>query len=180
MFSITPLTSERLEAFFGYLSAHIAENGEEGALLFLPLGQQQSVLSGELRSKFELGMSAAFGEPGWRKAWVALSRENRIVGHVDLRMHPQPNAAHRVLLGMGVDRQHRGHQIGRSLLQCAIEFGRRNPEISWIDLEVLTQNSPARNLYEKMGFELIGTTRDMFRIDGRSYDYSAMTLKVGE
>lgn len=179
MISIAPLPPERLEDFFSYLAAHVSENGQDGSLLFLPLSRPQSTLSPEMKSKFERGMHLAYGEAGWRKTWAAATPENRIVGHIDLRAHPQPNAEHRVLLGMGVDRNFRGMRIGRRLLEVVAEYARNHPGISWIDLEVLTHNLPARRLYEAMGFVEVGVTRDMFRIGGQSYDYTSMTLQVG-
>jgi hypothetical protein len=42
----------------------------------------------------------------------------------------------------------------------------------------MTNNIPAKSLYEKMNFELINTTKDMFRIDNISHDYTSMTLNV--
>ncbi|GAB4417101.1 MAG: GNAT family N-acetyltransferase [Bacteroidia bacterium] len=179
MISIVALTPERLGAFFQYLTMHVAENGLEGATLFLPLSRQQSAHAGAWKSKFEDGMHKAYGETGWRKAWVAVSQDNSIVGHIDIRLHPQLNASHRVLLGIGVDSRFRGLGIGQTLLSCVVEYCRSDSRISWIDLEVMANNAPARSLYEKMGFEELSTTRDMFRIDGVSYDYTSMTLYVG-
>ena len=180
MISIHPLTEERLQDFFEYLTRHVAENGQEGALLFLPLSKAQSALSAEMKAKFASGLQQAFGEAGWRQVWVATDQDLRIVGHIDLRTHREQNAGHRVLLGMGVDRNFRHQHIGRKLMETVIAFGRNHPQISWIDLEVLDNNTPAKSLYQKMGFEQVGVTRDMFRIDHVSYAYASMTLQVGD
>jgi ribosomal protein S18 acetylase RimI-like enzyme len=178
MISIDALSPERLDAFFQYLAAHIAGNGLDGAPLSYPLSREQSVLSGGLRSKFADGMHKAWGEPGWRRAWVAISGEHRIAGHIDIRSADQLNAEHRVVLGMGVDREFRGQKIGQRLLEQVISSCRADPRISWIDLQVMEQNIPATRLYEKMQFEQLGVTRDMFRIGGVSYGYSSMALNV--
>jgi ribosomal protein S18 acetylase RimI-like enzyme len=123
-------------------------------------------------------MNKAYGEIGWRKIWVALTKENNIVGHIDIRSTNKLNTEHRVLLGMGVDSNFRSLKIGHQLLEFIIDFCRNNRKISWIDLEVLTSNIPAKRLYEKMNFEQLSVTKDMFRIDNISYDYTSMTLNV--
>lgn len=178
MISIVELNKERLEEFFQYLTIHVSENGLNGMIVFLPLSKQQSILSSELKLKFEDGMNKEYGEMGWRKIWIAINQGNRIVGHADIRSNNQLNAEHRVLLGMGVDSSFRSLKIGYKLLETVIEYCRNNQKISWIDLEVLDNNIPAKSLYKKIGFEQLNTTRDMFRIDNISYDYTSMTLNV--
>jgi ribosomal protein S18 acetylase RimI-like enzyme len=178
MISIKELSKDQLEDFFHYLTIHLSENGRNGAILFQPLATQQSTLSDEWKSQFEDGMNKAYGEIGWRKIWVALTKENNIVGHIDIRSTNKLNTEHRVLLGMGVDSNFRSLKIGHQLLEFIIEFCRNNHKISWIDLEVLTSNIPAKSLYEKMNFEQLSVTKDMFRIDNISYDYTSMTLNV--
>lgn len=178
MISIIELTKERLEDFFEYIAIHISENGQDGSILFLPFSKAQSKLSPELKIKFEEGMNKEYGEMGWRKAWLAINSENKIVGHIDIRSNNQLNSTHRVLLGMGVDRNFRGSKIASDLLKHLIEYCISHPVISWIDLEVMTNNIPAKSLYEKMNFVQLSETKDMFRIDGVSYGYTSMTLNV--
>ena len=167
MISIVTLSKDKTESFFQYLKMHISENGVN-ASPFLPLSKQQSTLSNELKSNFEKGMEKEYGEIGWRKTWVAINQDDKIVGHIDIRSNNQLNAGHRVLLGMGVDSNFRGLKIGYTLLASVIEYCRHNPKICWIDLEVMANNTPAKSLYEEMGFEHLCTTKDMFRIDGLS------------
>lgn len=178
MIVIKELDSESLEDFFQYLTVHISENGQDGASLYFPLSKEQSKLSHELMMKFKEGLRKNIGEPGGRKAWVACNQEGKIIGHIDIRSNNQLNSEHRVLLGMGVDINFRCLKIGQRLLEFIIEYCRKNPQIAWIDLEVMTKNIPAKKLYEKMNFEHIGTIKDMFRIDNISYDYTSMTLNV--
>jgi len=178
MILIKELENGMLEDFFKYLAIHISENGQNSSTLYFPLSKEQSILSNELMIKFKEGLSKKIGETGWRKAWIAYNQEGKIVGHIDIRSNNQLNSEHRVLLGMGVDINFRGLKIGQKLLEFIIEYCRKNPKIIWIDLEVMTKNIPAKNLYEKMNFEHLSTTKDMFRIDNISYDYTSMTLNV--
>jgi ribosomal protein S18 acetylase RimI-like enzyme len=178
MIVIKELDSERLEDFFQYLTIHISENGQNGNNFYFPLSKEQSILSNDLMMKFKEGLYKDVGETGWRKVWIALNQENKIVGHIDIRSNNQLNSEHRVLLGMGVDINFRGLKIGQSLLEFIIEYCRKNSKIAWIDLEVMTNNIPAKRLYEKMNFEYLKTIKDMFRINNISYDFTSMTLNV--
>ncbi|MGC5746361.1 GNAT family N-acetyltransferase [Chryseobacterium sp. NFX27] len=178
MVSIKELNKDKLDDFIQYLTIHLSENGHKGITLFQPLSKQQSILSNEWKAKFEDGMNKKNEEMGWRKIWVAINEENKIVGHIDIRSLNQLNTEHRVLLGMGVDRNFRNLKIGQKLLEFIIDYCRNNQKISWIDLQVLTDNIPAIRLYKKMKFEQLSTIKDMFRIDNISYDYTSMTLNV--
>lgn len=175
---IKELDNEKIEDFFHYLNIHISENEQNGTILYFPLSKEQSILSNELMIKFKEGLSKNIGENGWRKVWIAFNEEGKIVGHIDIRSNNRLNSEHRVLLGMGVDINFRSLKIGQNLLEFIIEYCRKNSKINWIDLEVMTKNIPAKNLYEKMNFEHLGTTKDMFRIDNIPYDYTYMTLNV--
>jgi len=178
MISIKELTKDNLDDFIQYLTIHLSENGQNGTALFQPISKQQSALSNEWKAKFEDGMNKKNDEIGWRKVWVAINEETKIVGHIDIRSQNQLNTEHRVLLGMGVDSNFRNLKIGHKLLKLIIDYCRNNHKISWIDLQVLTNNIPATKLYEKMNFEQLSVTKDMFRIDNISYDYTSMTLNV--
>ena len=100
-----------------------------------------------------------------------------MVGHVDLRAHPDAHTGHRCLLGMGVDRDHRRLGLARKLLahatQWAIDRGLR-----WMDLRVLSSNEAAVALYRAEGFQMQGGTPDMFWIDGQSLGYLFMAKKL--
>jgi len=178
MLSIQPLTAEKLESFFDYLAPQLAENGSEGNPLFFPLSKAQSVLSPELQTSFAASITKDFGDKGWRKAWIAIHPSGEIVGHIDIRAHHQPNTPHRVLLGMGVEANFRRQKIGRQLLDFVVQYCRAKKEIYWLDLEVMENNLPAKKLYEAAGFKLLSRVEDMFRIDGKSYAYTAMALRV--
>jgi len=53
---------------------------------------------------------------------------------------------------------------------------RENNDIDWLDLNVLSNNLPAKNLYLKSGFKIIGEMSDCYRIDSESVSEITMTL----
>lgn len=59
------------------------------------------------------------------------------------------------LLGMWVDPIARGNQLGAKLAQEVIAWG-RELNVATLKLEVIHDNTPAINLYERLGFTLTG------------------------
>lgn len=81
-----------------------------------------------------------------------------------------------MMLGMGVDGSARKQGLGAKLIESVIKFCRESEGIEWLDLNVLSNNIPAKNLYLKYGFKVIGEMSDCYRIDGKSVSELTMTL----
>jgi len=177
LIKVEELGEENFNNFIDYLKKHLSENGDNN-LFFLPFSKEQSKFSQEWEDKFRIGLSKKIGEIGWRKLWVAINEEDKIVGHIDIRPRNELNTEHRVLLGMGTDTNFRNLKIGQQLLSFVINYCKNQSKICWIDLEVLAINITAIRLYEKMEFQLLSSVKDMFRIQSQSFDYKSMTLNV--
>ena len=177
MITIRPAVHTDLAALFAYLNDHLADNGKDGAPLFQPMARSESRLPPEKEAGFITGLGTAVGEPGWRRAWLALDDTGAIAGHIDLRARPERPAAHRALLGMGVHRDHRRQGLGVRLIDAAMAWARAEAGIAWVDLEVLSMNRAARDLYERTGFAMVSEVPDMFRIDGAQHAYTFMTRR---
>ncbi|KQQ88503.1 GNAT family N-acetyltransferase [Massilia sp. Leaf139] len=164
-----------LPALFVYLDDHLQDNGRAGTPLFQPMARADSRFPVDKRAAFAIGLGAAVGAPGWRRAWMALDADGAICGHVDLRARPERASSHRCLLGMGVHRDFRRQGLGERLMQTALHWAHTQPGLDWVDLEVLSSNLPARRLYERCGFTFAGELPDLFRIDGEGHGYVYMT-----
>jgi ribosomal protein S18 acetylase RimI-like enzyme len=173
--TIRLLQADEMAAFFHYLDQHLRDNGSDGTPLFQPL-PRQSGLPREKVAAFGQGLEKGLDQQGWRRVWLAHGADG-IVGHVDLRTRSEAAAAHRVLLGMGVERTARRHGLGLALLDTAIAWAQQQG-LDWIDLEVLSENAPARALYRKRGFIETGHIPDLFRIEGQSLGYCYMSLAL--
>ena len=79
---------------------------------------------------------------------------------------------------MGVHRNYRKLGLGQLLIEYLINWIKTNSSIEYLDLCVLSNNKPAIRLYKRLGFQTIGETKDMFRIDGVTYNYTMMTKQV--
>jgi GNAT superfamily N-acetyltransferase len=167
---------EDLVKFFAYLGDQLRDNGTNGTPLFQAMPRGQHLVPAATAASFTLGMDTPVGESGWRRLWIAVD-EVGIAGHIDLRARPEVTAGHRVYLGMGVRRDMRKIGLGARLVETAAAWA-TEAGFSWIDLEVLSANLPARRLYERTGFVQIGEVKDMFRIDGESLDYTYMARKL--
>lgn len=160
-----------------YLNDHLSDNGRDGTAYFQPLPRGESRFPADKADAFKTGMAIDVGLPGWRRVWVARDKNGRIAGHIDLRAHPERHASHRCLLGMGVDREVRQQGLGGALLAHAAQWALVSG-IQWIDLQVLSVNTPAINLYQRNGYRITGEIPDMFHIDGQYFSYTSMTMRL--
>lgn len=109
-----------------------------------------------------------------RPHFVALL-DGAVVGWCDVLPVFGQARAHIGTLGIGLlpSARHRG--LGRQLMAAAIEKAWRQG-LTRIELTVRADNSNARALYERLGFEHEGLQRNGFRVDGDYIDSHAMAL----
>ncbi len=187
MLEIRIASETDLELFFQYLDVQLQHNGANGTPIFQPLAREESRVSDALKNKFLSGVNKTVSEEGWRILMLALSGEQfpgqdipgqKIVGHIDIRPHPNKYASHRALLGMGVDVLHRRAGIGERLLNFLLDWMQANTQFEYLDLQVMSDNLPAISLYRKLGFITYGEIGDMYRIDGKSVSETLMSRRV--
>jgi len=155
------------------------DNGVGGMPLFQPQPRGLVAPSPEKLEKVQRAAEIPVGEAGWRRFWLASdAATGALAGHVDLQSWSEPYMEHRVLLGMGVHRDHRRRGLGRRLLQVVADWAATETRAEWIDLCVLAGNDAGRALYASVGFQETGRFRDKFRIDGESVDEVRMTKAV--
>lgn len=95
-------------------------------------------------------------------------QDQAIVGNLSLRYaHPRSSRG-RLIGNVVVHREHRGQGIGRALMERAIQAAREE-QSAWIGLEVRADNAVASQLYQHLGFEMVGTTEHMLRPKGLSW-----------
>ena len=173
---IEPFADADFDDFFRYLGAQIAENGRDGAW-FMPLASTDAGIPPAKQQSFRDGFATPFGEPGWRRGWVARDARGEVAGHIDLRAYPDAFTGHRCVLGMGVRRDVRRVGLATRLLAEATQWA-ASQGLKWIDLQVLSANEPAVALYRREGFLMQGGRPDMFVIDGVSLGELWMARRV--
>ena len=177
LLEIRPANHSDLDSFFDYLDDHLSDNGLGNTPLFQPMARSESCLNDGMKSGFADGIETELGCPGWRRLWLAFEGDN-VIGHIDIRSHPESHTSHRALLGMGVDRSFRKLGLGSQLLSTMFSWVAENTSIDCMDLWVLSSNTAAQNLYLRNSFKRSGEIEDMFRIDGQSLSYTLMSRKV--
>jgi ribosomal protein S18 acetylase RimI-like enzyme len=93
---------------------------------------------------------------GQSRTWLALS-DGGAVGSVGAFQMPEGPDDECVLVGMWVDPSARGKQVGERLVRTVLEAAVRDG-LRRVVLEVAHENTPARALYERMGFRPTGRT----------------------
>lgn len=99
----------------------------------------------------------------------------KLVGMVGVDFNQRIKRKHAVtIVGMYVNQNYRGKGIATLLLDTAIKEIQQRKEIIKIDLDVNTENQVAINLYQKFGFEIVGTYHKELYVNGKYYDFYEM------
>ena len=118
-------------------------------------------LSAESRNNFTLG---AF-------------RQEELLGVVGFRRIDGEKEQHRGhIWGMYVRSEEQGKGIGKALLSKAIDLAESLPGLKQIELDVVTRNKQARNLYASLGFVSYGIDPRALLVDGEYLDEERMVL----
>jgi len=76
--------------------------------------------------------------------------------------------------GVYLRKDYRGKGIGEKLMEALLDEIAKNKEIEKLNLNVNTSQQSAVKLYEKMGFQIVGTFHKEMKIDGKYFDDYAM------
>ena len=173
------LTPDDLDAFIDHLRRHDAESGTEGDLPHGPYSRDDPFDEPARRERASTTWMKSTDDPGWRRCWGLMTANGECVGTVTLTGMDLRTMMHRARLGIGIERAHRGRGHGRALMRASLDWAREQPNLDWIDLGVFRGNDLAQGMYERLGFTVLGSTPDIFRVDGVSIEDISMTLRVG-
>ncbi len=112
--------------------------------------------------------------------YVVLENEGRLVGHLLLEPLALKATSHVAQLTIVVHPGHTSQGYGRLLMQHAIEWAQRSPNIERIELRVRSSNRRAIELYGAFGFEVEGTLRNRIKLSEGYADDICMALFVSE
>ena len=103
--------------------------------------------------------------------------DSKLVGIAGLLIGKGQKEAHKGrLVGMYVRPSARKVGVGRRLVETIIESARHSVEL--IQLAVVSDNEPARRLYERLGFVEYGLEKKALKQDGRYYDEVLMAKNL--
>ena len=100
---------------------------------------------------------------------------DEIVGIATLSGNQKTRLSHRAQMGVSVLKSYWHQGIGSKLVAIIIGYA-AEASIEIIELEVVTSNETAIALYQKYGFEVIGTYENFMKIDDHYVDAYLMNL----
>ena len=106
--------------------------------------------------------------------FIALD-EDVVVGNAIVERNRVERYSHRAEISITVLREYWGRGIGTRLMEMMIDFSKKSG-IEILYLEVRSDNHRAVSLYEKFGFERLGTYKNFFKIQNMYFDADLMTL----
>lgn len=114
------------------------------------------------------------GNPG--SVMIVAFDEGELIGSgVVSSVSGRARFAHRKDLAITVRKDYWGKGIGSGLMNLLLDFCKKNgAEV--VELQVRSDNERAIALYEKFGFEKIGTNEKFFKIDGEFFAADYMNL----
>jgi ribosomal protein S18 acetylase RimI-like enzyme len=115
-------------------------------------------------------------DPNW--TWGAFL-DGELVGIVTLTRNTVEKENHKATVqSVYVSPKARGQRIGVKLIEKVIEFTEEHEDLWQLFLMVTKHNEPARGLYEKMGFEVIGEQKHSLRVGDEYIDEYIMRREL--
>lgn len=102
----------------------------------------------------------------------------KIVGNASLSRLPR-RMKHRGDFAVSVLKEYWNQSVGSKLLQAILEFAKEN-DFEMIDLQVRSDNLHAIHVYEKFGFEKVGTHPAFFKLDGEYIPFVFMCMNIAK
>ena len=107
---------------------------------------------------------------------LVAKNNGKIVGTASLTRFPR-RMSHRGDFSVSVLKDYWNMGIGSRLISSILDFAKEN-HFEIIDLQVRSDNAGAIHLYEKYGFEKIGTHPAFFKIGTNEIPFDYMALKL--
>lgn len=156
------------------------EDAEELLALLRKIGSETDNLSfGAEGLPFSVEQERAFIKSlmeSTSSVMLLAKKDGRIVGDASFTGNTRERVKHRGEIGISVLREEWGQGIGRQLMEATIDFAKNTAHAEIISLEVRSDNIRAIRLYEKFGFEKIGTFKGFLKVDGKMIDFDLMNL----
>jgi RimJ/RimL family protein N-acetyltransferase len=100
--------------------------------------------------------------------------DDKTVGMAYLARGKFEKNRHVAFLGITILKEHRRVGIGTAMMNYLIEWAKKQEGLEKISLDVFSTNEPAINLYRKLGFEVEGTSKRQYKIEGEYVDEVTM------
>lgn len=171
---VSRIQLDQINAVEAHLKRHILESGKHG-VHWLPYDPK--TWTSPMRVPVH-ALNMASTEVRWQRWFVVTNEASEVVGHLSIKGARFDRGLHRCELGMGLEFPYWRKGLGTQLLDLAIEEARSLSNVEYLDLRVISLNTPGINLYEKHGFSEVSRIEDFCRIDGQPVADILMTISV--
>jgi len=111
--------------------------------------------------------------------YLVAVHNDKIIGTMGIEGNNMLKVKHTASIGISLRKEWQGLGLGRKLMEVAINWAKNNTGLELIWLEVLSPNTHAIKLYEKLGFMEAGRQKDFFKLPQDRYcDNIIMNLKL--
>ena len=142
-------------------------------------GQTNFLLSSPDDYKFDVEKEEKFIEDN-RKSnnyFLVVEVDGEIVGDFGLNLNRHEKDKHRASIGIAIDEKYWDKGIGSLLFDEAERIAREMGTIEQLELGVNSDNSRAKHLYEKKGFEYTGRIPRAMKFEDGSYHDEEFMVK---
>lgn len=105
--------------------------------------------------------------------------DKKLIGIVAFYQESRIKVRHKAYIrSMYVKQEYRGKGIGKLLLNELIERAKAINEIEILLLDVVTNNSSAKQLYLSFGFQIYGIEKMAYKFNEQYFDMESMSLRI--
>jgi len=105
--------------------------------------------------------------------------EGKIAGMCQISFETRIKVRHRASIAVALLREYWNLGLGTYIMDTLVSIAEATPDIMQVELEFIEGNDRARNLYEKMGFRIVGIHPDAVRLkDGTLRNEYLMMRKI--
>ena len=109
----------------------------------------------------------------------AFANNGKLLGMIGLGRSNYDKLRHRGhVWGVYVTQSARGNGIGEKLIKEVVNKALKIDDFVQLDIEVVTTNKRALQLYQKVGFELFGTQPRALKVGNKYFDEHLLVLKL--
>jgi RimJ/RimL family protein N-acetyltransferase len=118
-------------------------------------------------------LQAILDDPA-RLSWMAVDGDDELVGHIELGLQREQEAA---LLGrVAIAPAARGRGLGTELVTSALDVAWKYEWVKHVNLRVFLWNTPALAIYHRLGFETVRVETQAREVDGERWEAAIMSL----
>ncbi|ADQ78846.1 GCN5-related N-acetyltransferase [Paludibacter propionicigenes WB4] len=162
MIGLEKFTTDDFEQFISWMDTEKFMYQFGGASFSFPVSAEQ--------------LQHYIADPGHRIYRVVDAETGKVIGHGSISHHNAKNKSARLCRILIAEEQDRSKGYGRQLIRALLKICFEELALHRVDLGVFEFNKAAIRCYQSCGFQIEGTLRESFVIDGEYYSVHNMSI----